>query len=231
MWPSSPEAQAACVPRCSFWQARLGPGADELRFWVEDGSTGSHCAPAPSIARRSIMPVWTCHWKRRRFASLMARARSSGRRKWLPSLVGYFSRSARPDNVCSSCLSVARGADESIRVAMSAKSFTERQGLQRRLYPRPRPSPGRDRQCSAISSSARLPCTRWPSRWSASATSAASQASRAASRCSSPEALEGATIGNTAAAHGRAPQEPPARLRAAGQRRPGYAGPAAVPRA
>src|SRR5215203_5408278 len=34
----------------------------------------------------SIMPVWTCHWKRRRFASLMARARSSGRRKWLPSL-------------------------------------------------------------------------------------------------------------------------------------------------
>ena len=32
------------------------------------------------------MPVWTCHWRRRRFASLMARARSSGRRKWLPSL-------------------------------------------------------------------------------------------------------------------------------------------------
>ena len=29
-------------------------------------------------------------------------------------LVGYFSRSARPDNVCSSCLSVARSADESI---------------------------------------------------------------------------------------------------------------------
>src|SRR5215208_5344975 len=42
-------------------------------------------------------------------------------------------------------------------------------GLHRRLYPRPRPSPGRDRHEGAISSSARLPCTRWSSRWSASA--------------------------------------------------------------
>jgi hypothetical protein len=41
------------------------------------------------------MPVWMCHWKRGRFASLMVRARSSGRRKWLPSLRlwwGIFSR-------------------------------------------------------------------------------------------------------------------------------------------
>src|SRR4051794_27293144 len=57
-------------------------------------------------------------------------------------------------------------------------------GLHRRLYPRPRPSPGRDRHAAPFQ--ARPPCTRWSSRWSASATFAASQASRAASRCSSP---------------------------------------------
>src|SRR3954471_16614915 len=98
-------------------------------------------------------------------------------------------RSARPDNVCSSCLSLARGADESIVWRCPRKASPRGRGNTWRsstpipastAVPRPRPT------CSAISSSARLPCTRWSSRWSASATFAASQASRAASRCSSP---------------------------------------------